>query len=195
MALSSLRSFLMLAVGDAVLWHDTTRGKAPLAKVSYPEKSQRRLALLPASVDSRSAFLRKCVGCLKCLQACPRKVLRVSDSSGHYLRPEMDFRYGWCFPECSLCAQACPTGALGAPLTAEAKKTKKTGVAVWDRPKCLLSRGEKCQACQRQCPVNAITQSTDGVIVVDAKKCIGCGACENHCPARPAVAIHVEGLK
>ena len=29
--------------------------------------------------------------------------------------------------------------------------------------------------------------------VVDAVKCIGCGACENLCPARPMPAMTVEG--
>ena len=30
--------------------------------------------------------------------------------------------------------------------------------------------------------------------VVDEAKCIGCGACENLCPARPFSAITVNGL-
>lgn len=29
--------------------------------------------------------------------------------------------------------------------------------------------------------------------VVNTERCIGCGACENLCPARPFSAIHVEG--
>jgi formate hydrogenlyase subunit 6/NADH:ubiquinone oxidoreductase subunit I len=29
--------------------------------------------------------------------------------------------------------------------------------------------------------------------VVDVERCIGCGACENLCPARPFSAIYVEG--
>ena len=29
--------------------------------------------------------------------------------------------------------------------------------------------------------------------VVDTERCIGCGACENLCPARPFSAIYVEG--
>lgn len=29
--------------------------------------------------------------------------------------------------------------------------------------------------------------------VVNAERCIGCGACENLCPARPFSAIYVEG--
>ena len=29
--------------------------------------------------------------------------------------------------------------------------------------------------------------------VVNVERCIGCGACENLCPARPFSAIYVEG--
>ena len=29
--------------------------------------------------------------------------------------------------------------------------------------------------------------------VVNTERCIGCGACENLCPARPFSAIYVEG--
>ena len=195
MALRSRRSFLLFGAGDAVLWADETRGKAPLASVSYPDKPLRQFVPLPASVTSRQKFMRKCVGCFKCLQSCPRHVLRISDSAGHFLRPEMDFRHGWCYSECSLCAKACPTGALGVPLTAEEKLKKKAGLAVWNRSKCLLQKGEKCNACMRHCPVGAISHALDGAVVIDAEKCIGCGACENHCPARPTTAIYVEGLK
>ena len=28
---------------------------------------------------------------------------------------------------------------------------------------------------------------------IDTEKCIGCGACENLCPARPFSAIYIEG--
>ena len=194
MALRSRRSFLMLGAGDAVLWADCSRGKAALAEVSYPDKPQRKVAPLPASVLSRQQFRKKCVGCLKCVQACPRRVLKASDSIGAFLRPEMDFRQGWCFPECSLCAKACPTGALGKSLAAEAKLNKKVGSAVWDRSKCLSLKGEKCTACERHCPVGAITHASDGAVVVNVQKCIGCGACENHCPVRPLTAILVEGV-
>jgi formate hydrogenlyase subunit 6/NADH:ubiquinone oxidoreductase subunit I len=31
--------------------------------------------------------------------------------------------------------------------------------------------------------------------VVDVERCIGCGACENLCPARPFSAIYVEGIE
>ena len=37
--------------------------------------------------------------------------------------------------------------------------------------------------------------STDSlkIPIVNTERCIGCGACENLCPARPFSAIYVEG--
>ena len=39
----------------------------------------------------------------------------------------------------------------------------------------------------RRCPTRP------KIPVVNAERCIGCGACENLCPARPFSAIYVEG--
>ena len=55
--------------------------------------------------------------------------------------------------------------------------------------------------CARHCPAGAIEMvasnpdMTDSprIPVVNTERCIGCGACENLCPARPFSAIYVEG--
>lgn len=53
----------------------------------------------------------------------------------------------------------------------------------------------------RHCPAGAIQmvpsdpedEASIKIPVVNAERCIGCGACENLCPSRPFSAIYVEG--
>ena len=60
---------------------------------------------------------------------------------------------------------------------------------------------EDCGNCARHCPTGAIQmipkdendESSPKIPVVNTERCIGCGACENLCPARPFSAIYVEG--
>jgi formate hydrogenlyase subunit 6/NADH:ubiquinone oxidoreductase subunit I len=42
-------------------------------------------------------------------------------------------------------------------------------------------------------PQDAEDASSLQIPVVNTERCIGCGACENLCPARPFSAIYVEG--
>lgn len=37
-------------------------------------------------------------------------------------------------------------------------------------------------ACQKSCPVDAISRNDDNLVLVDADKCTGCGECVNACP-------------
>ena len=46
----------------------------------------------------------------------------------------------------------------------------------------------RCRWCH-----NPETQSGKNQLLFQEKLCIGCGACENLCPARPFSAIYVEG--
>ena len=67
-------------------------------------------------------------------------------------------------------------------------------------PKRLVELG-LVNVAARHCPVGAIQMVASGsgnpqspqIPVVNTERCIGCGACENLCPARPFSAIYVEG--
>ena len=73
---------------------------------------------------------------------------------------------------------------------------------MWIRKNCIpLTDGQECGNCARHCPTGAITMvpsepsrpDSRRIPVVDTARCLGCGACENLCPARPFSAIYVEG--
>ena len=87
------------------------------------------------------------------------------------MQPTMSYELGYCRPECTRCSEVCPAGAIK-PIQKEEKSSIQIGHAVWVKKNCI--------------PL------TDGP-VVNESRCIGCGACENLCPARPFSAIYVEG--
>jgi len=62
-----------------------------------------------------------------------------------------------------------------------------------DVPEIRVCRFEDCadHPCIEACPVAAISDS-DGVVLIDAESCIGCGACEAVCPHQ---AIRTESGK
>ena len=117
------------------------------------------------------------------------------------MQPEMSYERGYGRPECIKCSEVCPTGAIR-PISKEDKSSTQTGHAVWIKENCVpLTDGVDCGNCARHCPTGAIqmvasdSDMTDSpkIPVVNTERCIGCGACEHLCPARPFSAIHVEG--
>ena len=198
----SRRGFLLLGSGQLNPYSGP--GKSALAEVSEAEdlSSEKRRPPVPVGAGSWRTFRAKCVGCLKCIGACPRKILRPSSNPLHLARPALVFRDGWCRPECNRCAEACPAGAIAVTTTAAEKLAKHPNIAVWHPERCVAANGKDvCRSCERHCPAKAITlvaqpgagKDAPKVPQVDAAKCIGCGACEYYCPARPKAAMSVEG--
>lgn len=174
-----------------------------LAATSEPGVPSRAVSLVPPGARSRAAFAKRCVGCQLCVQQCPNLVLRPSTSPRRFMQPEMGFERGYCRPECTRCGDVCPAGAI-LRVTPEEKRRVHVGRAVWHRGRCLAAtEGVSCNACLWHCPAKAIklvpldeaNPKSAKVPVVDAEKCLGCGACEHLCPARPMPAMTVEGLE
>jgi ferredoxin len=153
----------------------------------------------PGSVSARH-MQRHCTACQLCVSSCPNNVLRPSTDLQHFMQPTMSFERGYCRPECTRCSEVCPTGAIKS-ITREEKTMQHVGHAVWIKENCVvLTDGVSCGNCARHCPTGAIQmvdyEGPNGKVqvpAVDENKCIGCGACENLCPARPFSAIYVEG--
>ncbi|MBQ9241717.1 MAG: 4Fe-4S dicluster domain-containing protein [Proteobacteria bacterium] len=172
-----------------------------LAEVSRKSPYPRENVVTPPGSNGWLSLSKHCTGCQLCIRACHNKVLRMSDDAGQLLRPVLSFERGYCRPTCNDCSQVCPTGAIK-PISIEQKSSTQIGRAIWRQDICLSAKGKHCRACGRACPNGAITfavtQTAEGkkakIPVVDLERCIGCGACEYVCPARPLAAIHVEGI-
>ncbi|MBQ9395598.1 MAG: 4Fe-4S dicluster domain-containing protein [Proteobacteria bacterium] len=176
-------------------------GEQALANVTRKDPYPRETPITPPGSQSHVNFFHHCTGCMLCVRACHNQVLRTMSTGTKLLYPTLSFEYSYCRPTCNDCSQVCPTGAIR-KLTLEQKSSVQIGHAVLSLENCLsVSQGVHCRACGRSCPTGAITftlaEKPDGkkykFPVIDPERCIGCGACEYACPARPIAAIHVEG--
>ena len=164
-----------------------------LAALVVPENADREKSVLPPGAGKRTDFMRRCLACQLCVKRCPSGCLKPSVSLRSLGQPELDFRSGPCLTGCTICSQVCPAGALR-PLPVAQKRNCHIGVAIWNPETCLRKDGgENCTACIRKCPVSAL-ELVNGLVAVNRGRCIGCGACEHVCAARPKPAIHVEGF-
>lgn len=200
----SRRSFLTIAAGFAASSLMAQKGKkvdGGLAAIEDKRVPRRAVPVVPTGAISLRNFSQHCTSCQLCVSKCPNDVLRPSQSIDRLMQPQMSFERGFCRPACNICSQVCPTGAIK-PIAREMKSAIKVGTAVWVAQNCIASRdGVSCGNCARHCPNGAITmidcKEKPGVKIpmVDAERCVGCGACEYVCPARPFSAIFVEGIE
>lgn len=183
----TLKGVAVLAVADKL----TDGG---FAEVSLPGVPERGTSVLPPGAGSREKFHLKCASCQLCIANCPGKCLVQSTDLRTFGQPVMDFRYGYCLGTCVKCGEICPELAI-AKLQTVQRPNVHMGEAVWVKDRCVrTTEGDKCTACVRKCPVQAI-HLVQGFPVVDRQKCVGCGACEHVCPARPMPAIYVKGYE
>lgn len=199
----SRRTFLSIAgtvaaVGAANAQKKVDGGLAAIEEKKVPE---RRTPIVPAGAKGVKHFYRHCTGCQLCVSECPNEVLRPSSDITRLMQPEMSYERGYCRPECTRCSWVCPAGAI-LPVTREEKSSIQIGHAVWIMANCIpVVDGVECGNCARHCPTGAIhmvpsnpdDENSVKTPIVNTARCIGCGACENLCPARPFSAIVVEG--
>ena len=172
-----------------------------LSAIARAEKPERSTPIVPAGALSLKNFSDHCTACQLCVSVCPNQVLRPSTSLMTLMQPEMSYERGYCRPECTKCSDVCPAGAIR-PISREEKSSIQIGHAVVCLDNCVVNTDEvSCGNCARHCPAGAISMVRKNpddpkslrIPTVNEERCIGCGACENLCPARPFTAIHVEG--
>jgi len=132
--------------------------------------------------------------------------------------PALTPRIGYCEPSCVLCSEVCPTGAIWqlsarqkgwVAASAATDEPVRVGTAFYDRGRCLpWAMATECIVCEEWCPVSpkaiyleeaqvadaAGTMKTVKQPRVDAKRCVGCGACEYACPLQDRPAVYVTSI-
>lgn len=198
------RSFLSataVLAATSVLKAQEKKVDGGLAIIEDKKIPVRATPIIPPGAWSARSFANHCTACQLCVSACPNNVLRPSTELTKLMQPEMSYERGYCRLECTRCSEVCPAGAIR-PITIEEKSSTRIGHAVWIKKNCVpLTDGVACGNCARHCPSGAILMvpSDDNdlnsirIPIINAERCIGCGACENQCPARPFSAIYVEG--
>lgn len=203
---SGRRAFLVATAalgGAAVLRAEEKVTDGGLAPILDKKRPARRTPIVPPGAVSLKHLSDHCTACQLCVAECPNGVLRPSTDLDRLMQPESSYERGYCRPECTRCSHVCPTGAI-IPIDTAEKSAVHIGRAVWVKDNCIpLTEGKECGNCARHCPAGAIQMVPSDpsnpesvrIPVVNEARCIGCGACENLCPARPFSAIYVEGYE
>jgi ferredoxin len=168
----------------------------------------------PGSVPEQE-FLRRCIRCGECFQACPNDVLQPLGFQQGLVglwTPHVAADWSGCEVSCNNCGQVCPTGAIRA-ISLDEKRAARMALAVVDLATCLPYAGrEPCQLCLDECTaagydaiefVRSGTQADElgnpiegtGFLapLVLPEKCVGCGLCQTRCRAINVVAKGLIG--
>lgn len=200
----SRRAFLTstaLAATAVTLKAQEMKVDGGLATIEDKKIPDRKTPILPPGAQGARHFAQHCTACQLCVSVCPNEVLRPSTNLMTLMQPFSSYERGYCRPECTRCADVCPAGAIH-PISVAEKSSIQIGHAVWIKRNCVVKTDKvECGNCARHCPTGAITmvpsdpKNPDSLKfpAIDTERCIGCGACENLCPARPFSAIYVEG--
>jgi MauM/NapG family ferredoxin protein len=173
-------------------------------KVSDP-----RLIRPPGSLPEKD-FLSLCQRCGLCMKVCPTNVINPTlgeAGMAGFWTPHLVMTQGYCEYTCTLCGDACPTGAIAEfSSTAKIERPIRIGSAYIDRGRCLPWSGNgPCIVCEEHCPTSpkaiyfqeGVVKGSEGketqvqLPYIDLKKCVGCGICEFKCPIRGRPAIRV----
>ena len=201
---ASKRSFLLasaLVTTAAIAQKKEKVMDGGLADIEDKVAPERQTPLTPPGSLSFDHFAQHCTGCQLCVSECPNQVLRPSSDLMHLMLPVMSYEHGYCRPECTRCSEVCPAGAIK-PIDQDEKTSVQIGHAVFIKKNCVaITDKVECGNCARHCPSGAIEmvmldendEESPMVPAINESACIGCGACEYVCPARPFSAIYVEG--
>ncbi len=169
-----------------------------------------KLELRPPGAIPENDFIKACLKCGVCVEACPYDSLvlanansNVSTGTPHFIARKIPCYLCTDIP----CVPVCPSGALNiASLSNENGdldvNKSKMGLAVVHKETCIAFWGIQCDACYRACPLidKAITLEYEKnertgkhaflKPIIHSDVCTGCGICEHVCVTEKA-AIRV----
>ena len=177
------------------------------------------LILRPPGALEEKDFLKACIRCGKCVEACPYDTLKLANSadgkspgSPYFIPREIPCYMCTNYP----CTEVCPSGALDLNKLKDKNNeisinNSEMGVAVIHKESCIAYEGIQCDACYRACPLmnEAITLEIETNTytnkhanlkpVVNSDKCTGCGVCEHSCVVEKAAIFvlpskHAKGV-
>ena len=172
-------------------------GETVLLKEKHPH-----LILPPGAAEPD--FFSRCIRCSECMRVCPTGGLQPGITEAGLTglwAPVLVPRIGHCEYNCNACGQVCPTKAI-TPLSVSEKRLQVIGTASIDKTHCIAWGDRRaCIVCQEVCPLpqkaiileDGLTSDNRSLKLprVLAERCIGCGTCENKCPAAGQAAIRV----
>ena len=167
------------------------------------------LILRPPGANKEADFLRMCIKCGQCVEACPFDTLLIAKpgdnkpmGTPYFIPREVPCYMCTDIP----CVPVCPTGALDEESVSSVVQGEKVldiekskmGVAVVDGESCIAFWGIQCDACYRACPVmdsaitleyNRNTRTGKHAYLtpkINSETCTGCGLCERACVTEKA---------
>jgi polyferredoxin len=178
-----------------------SRGRSPHQLESRGRNNFSPVICPPGSA-SVERFADRCTACHLCISECPTGVLQPAFMEYGLLgimKPRMDFNVAFCNFDCVRCGEVCPDGAIDL-LDVATKHLVKIGEARFYPDQCVVvTNSTDCAACSEHCPTKAVFTVPYGnnlrLPSLNNDLCIGCGACENVCPAKPDKAIVVTGWR
>lgn len=169
------------------------------------EVTASELILRPPGALEEEDFLKTCIKCGMCVEACPFDTLKLAKpgDTKPLGTPFFTPREIPCYmcPDIP-CVPACPSEALDIRKVMTDNKLDinkaDMGVAVVDTKNCIAYWGIQCDACYRACPLldqaikldyeqnNRTGKHAFLKPIVDSDYCTGCGMCEHACVTEKA---------
>lgn len=187
---------------EFVLLSTAALATAPLLLANAASKNHvsSTLPIMPPGAWKREHFNMTCTACHACVTQCPTNVLiptAFEYGLSGFMQPKMYFDKGFCQPNCTICMDVCPSGALS-PLPLKEKQMTQVGQVHFTIEQCVVyTNHTDCGSCSEHCPTQAVKMVNykDGLTIphITPEICIGCGGCEYACPARPkAIVVHAN---